>query len=166
MQVIDNVLSISRAHAGVGRAHYWQTINNEMLEGGTCKSLPAPLFDPTKQRGFWTTLPNGSLSGVGRYLKGIISGVVPFPERRHVLAETAHRGVAHRNHRPPPAQLTKTPRPAPAPPPAEVVIDVKQAYGGVTFRTIGRAMAEAVRALHGGSSCTVFLAAGQKRPCR
>jgi hypothetical protein len=67
---------------------------------------------------------------------------------------------------PRPAQLTKTPRPAPAPPPAEVVIDVKQAYGGVTFRTIGRAMAEAVRALHGGSSCTVFLAAGQKRPCR
>ena len=76
-QVVDNVLSIAR-EKDLARVHYWQTINNEKLGGGNCANGP-PIYDPAKQNGFWTTLPNGELSAVGQYLKRIISGVEPFP---------------------------------------------------------------------------------------
>ena len=77
MAVVKNVLSIGRAK-DLARVHYWQTINSEKLGGGNCANGP-PIYDPAKQNGFWTTLPNGELSAVGQYLKRIISGVEPFP---------------------------------------------------------------------------------------
>lgn len=77
MQVVNNVLSIGWSKR-LARVHYWQVINNEKLGGGSC-STGAPVFDPAKQNGFWTTLPNGTLSLVGQYLKDIISGAQPMP---------------------------------------------------------------------------------------
>ena len=77
MQVVNNVLRIGWSKR-LARVHYWQVINNERLGGGNC-GTGAPVFDPAKQNGFWTTLPNGSLSLVGQYLKNIISGAQPMP---------------------------------------------------------------------------------------
>ena len=75
MQVVKNVLSIGWSKQ-LARVHYWQVINNEKLGGGVCTT---PLFDPAKQNGFWTTLPNGTLSLVGQYLRDVISGAQPMP---------------------------------------------------------------------------------------
>ena len=84
-QVVDNVLSIAR-EKDLARVHYWQTLNNEKLHGGTCQQGEPPNFDPATQRGFWTTLPNGSLSDVGQYLQDIIMGRKPMPNATSVLA--------------------------------------------------------------------------------
>jgi len=78
-QVLNNVLSIARAK-DIARVHYWQTINNEKLgTGGTCQAGEPPNYDPATQNGFWTTLPNGTLSAVGQYLQDIIAGRQPMP---------------------------------------------------------------------------------------
>ena len=76
--VVDNVLRIGRAK-DLARVHYWQTINNEKLHGGTCSAGMPPLLDPAVQNGFWTTLPNGTLSDVGQYLSDVIAGRQPMP---------------------------------------------------------------------------------------
>ena len=75
--VVDNVLAIGRAK-GLSKVHYWQTLNNEKNGGGTCRDMP-PLLDPAAQNGFWTTLPNGTLSAVGMYLQDVITGRQPMP---------------------------------------------------------------------------------------
>ena len=78
LQVVDNVLAIGRAK-DLARVTYWQTINNEKRSGVTCSADEAPNFDPSTQNGFWTVLPNGTLSLVGQYLQDIIAGRRPMP---------------------------------------------------------------------------------------
>lgn len=84
-QAVDNVLKISRAK-DIARVHYWQTINNELLSSdiannvaGLCSGNP-PNYNPASQNGYWTTLPNGTLSDVGQYFQDIIAGRKPMPK--------------------------------------------------------------------------------------
>merc|ERR1711964_724245 len=82
VQTLHNVLAVSASKPFVSRTIFWQLINNELLSGGGLDG-PGGMFgggqsrgpnpdcngkedrDPSNQRGFWTVLPNGTLSYFG-----------------------------------------------------------------------------------------------------